>query len=84
VDQAIQELCQYYQQRIYLRLPLRLWLAEILIRVFRIQVATWDRFCLQYRHFTHQNPINPALLNLEPQAPTLTELLQISGIPRPT
>ena len=30
---------------------------EVIISVFKIEVAAWDRFCWEYRHFTYQNLI---------------------------
>ncbi|NJR69987.1 MAG: NAD(P)-dependent oxidoreductase [Synechococcales cyanobacterium CRU_2_2] len=77
LDETIQEVCDYFGKRIYLRFPIKLWLAEFLIRVFRIQVGDWDRFCLRYRHFVHQNPVSPRLLGLVPYAGTLTDILKI-------
>ena len=79
-DQAIEETCQYLNQHICIRLPLSLGLANVLISVFHIRMADWDRFCLRYRHFTYQDPVNPATLGLEPYCPTLTDLLEISGV----
>jgi hypothetical protein len=44
-------------------------------------MAAWDRFCLRYRHFTYDNPINPKSLGLPNYCPTLTDVLKITGIP---
>ncbi|NJL87389.1 MAG: NAD(P)-dependent oxidoreductase [Leptolyngbyaceae cyanobacterium SM1_1_3] len=79
-DQAIEEICQYLNQHVCLRLPLSLGLANVLISVFHIRMAEWDRFCLRYRHFVYQNPISPPVLGLESYCPTVTDLLEISGI----
>lgn len=81
VNQAIAETCYYCHRRIYFRIPLTLWLANFLITIFRIQMADWDRFCLQYRHFTYQNPVNPATFGLTPYCDTFTKVLAVSGIP---
>ncbi|HEY9829740.1 MAG TPA: NAD(P)-dependent oxidoreductase [Stenomitos sp.] len=80
VNQAVEEVCAYLGKKIYFRIPLSPWLADILIVLFRIQMAAWDRFSMSYRHFTYQNPINPARLGLEPYCQTLTDVLRISGI----
>ncbi len=82
VNQFVEEGCNYLGQKIYLRLPLYSWLANILIVLFRIQMSAWDRFCLKYRHFTHQNPINPGTFGLPTYCPTLSDVLKISGIQR--
>ena len=80
VNQAIAQACDYLNKRIYFRMPLTAWLADFLIAIFRIQMASWDRFCLRYRHFTYQNPVNPQSFGLPRHCQTLPELLRVSGI----
>ncbi|HEY9610265.1 NAD(P)-dependent oxidoreductase [Allocoleopsis sp.] len=80
VNQAVEEVCAYLDKKIYFRVPLSLWLADILIVLFRIQMAAWDRFSMNYRHFTYQNPVSPATFGLDPYCPTFTDVLRISGI----
>jgi hypothetical protein len=80
VEQAIAEICRYLNRRIYFRLPLTPTLINLLIRVFRIQMAAWDRFCLSYRHFTHQNPVNPATYGAVPHCSSLSDILKVSGV----
>ncbi|HEY9890200.1 MAG TPA: NAD(P)-dependent oxidoreductase [Candidatus Sericytochromatia bacterium] len=82
VNQAVEEVCAYLGKKIYFRFPLTLWLANFLIVVFRIQMAAWDRFSINYRHFTYQNPVNPGTFGLTTYCPTFTDILKISGIPR--
>ncbi|MGA1265000.1 MAG: NAD-dependent epimerase/dehydratase family protein [Prochlorothrix sp.] len=79
VNQAIDQLCAYFGHRILFQIPLSIALAEVIIKVFRIQMAPWDRFCLSYRHFTHANPVSPATFGLPTQAATLPALLQTLG-----
>ena len=80
VNQAVEEVCAYLGKKIYFRIPLSLWLADILIVLFRIQMAAWDRFCLNYRHFTYLNPVNPETFGLPTYCTTLSDVLRISGI----
>ncbi|PSO88586.1 MAG: epimerase [Cyanobacteria bacterium QS_3_48_167] len=80
-NELIETFCAYLGKRIYFRLPLPLWLANFFIAIFGIQMARWDRFCLNYRHFTHQNPVNPASFGLPTYCSTLSDVLKISGIP---
>ncbi len=75
-NQLIETLCQYFKKPIYFRIPLSLTLANFLIIIFRIQMADWDRFCLQYRHFSHENPVNPKTFGLETYCPTLTDIFR--------
>lgn len=83
VNQAVQEVCAYLKKRIYFRIPLTLGMANFLIQIFRIQMASWDRFCLNYRHFTHRNPVNPSTYGEAPYCETIAELLRASGVASP-
>jgi len=79
-NQLIENLCKYFQKRIYFRIPLSITLANFLIILFRIEMAQWDRFCLQYRHFSHEKPVNPATFSLTPYCPTLTDVFRLHGL----
>lgn len=80
VDRAVTEICAYLNKKIYFRIPLSIWLANFFIKVFRIQMDDWSRFSLDYRHFTYQNPVNPANFNLKTYCPNLTEAMKITVI----
>ncbi len=81
-NQAIEAACKYLGKRIFFRIPLSIGLANnVLIPLFRIQLAPWDRFCMDYRHFIHKNPVNPSTLGLNSHYPTVGDILRISGIP---
>jgi hypothetical protein len=77
----VEEVCAYLGKKIYFRMPLSLVACQFLIVLFRIQMAAWDRFSLNYRHFTYQNPVNPETFGLPTYCPTFTDMLKISGIP---
>ncbi|QQE65117.1 epimerase [Leptolyngbya sp. BL0902] len=81
-NQAIEEISDYFGQRIWFRVPLSIGLANLLIKVFRVQMAPWDYFCLQYRHFVYQGAINPASFGMDPYCATLADLLRVHGIAR--
>lgn len=81
VNQMVEQFCAYLGLKIYFRVPLFLWLANIFIVLFRIQMAEWDRFSIGYRHFTHQAVVNPATYGLKPYCPTLADVLRVTGIP---
>jgi nucleoside-diphosphate-sugar epimerase len=81
VNRTVEEICDYLNKKIYFRIPLTPQLANLFINLFRIQMAPWDRFCMNYRHFTYLNPISPASFELPTYCPTLRDLLKISGIP---
>lgn len=81
VNQAVEEICDYLNKKIYFRIPLSLSLANLFIVLFRIQMADWDRFCLQYRHFTYEKAIEPTLFGLSNYCATLSDALKIHGVP---
>ncbi len=80
VNQAIQEICNYLQKKVYLQIPLPIWLANIFIKVFNIQMAEWDYFCLNYRHFTYNQFVNPQTFNLSGYAPNIDRLMKVSQV----
>ncbi len=80
VNQIIEELCVYLRKRIYFRFNLSPWLIEAIIVIFKIEIGAWDRFCLEYRHFTYQNPVNPATFELPTYCPTIADVLITRGI----
>ncbi|MEY2832572.1 MAG: hypothetical protein RLZZ574_1830 [Cyanobacteriota bacterium] len=80
VDQAIAQITSYFNKKIYLRIPLYIWLTNILIKLFKIQMDDWSRFSLDYRHFTYSDPVTPASFGLQNYCSTVEELLQVSGV----
>jgi nucleoside-diphosphate-sugar epimerase len=80
-DQVIAEASQYLGHRLFWRVPLSFQLADIIIKVFKFKMAEWDRFCMEYRHFTYQNPVTPATFGHENYCPTLSSVLAEVGIP---
>jgi nucleoside-diphosphate-sugar epimerase len=79
-NQAIAQACEYLGKKIYLQLNLSDWLIESIIVGFQIKMATWDRFCLDYRHFTYANPVNPSVYGLPHYCPTIADLFRTRGI----
>lgn len=82
VNQAIKEICDYLNQKVYFQIPLPIWLANIFIKIFNIQMAEWDYFCLNYRHFTYGKFVNPQTFNLEAYAPDIDKLMEVSQVPQ--
>ncbi len=82
VNQAIEDACIYFKQRIYFRIPLTLGLANLLIAIFRIKMAPWDRFSMNYRHFTHRQVVSPESFGLPTYCATFTDVLKLSGVKR--
>ena len=80
VDKAIAEITSYFNKKVYLRVPLYIWLTNIFIKLFRIQMDSWSRFSLDYRHFTYANPVTPASFGMENHCSTVQELMKLSGV----
>ncbi|MEC4811998.1 MAG: NAD(P)-dependent oxidoreductase [Scytonema sp. PMC 1069.18] len=80
VNQAIEEVCAYLGKKIYFRVSLSLALANLIIVLFRIQMAAWDKFSMNYRHFNYKNAVNPASFNLPNYCETISDILTIYGV----
>jgi nucleoside-diphosphate-sugar epimerase len=83
LNQCVDALCAYTNQPIYFRFNLTLGLANLIIKLFKIQMADWDYFCLNQRHFSYDRPVNPTTFGLESYCPTLHDLLEITCGVRP-
>ena len=81
VNQAVEEACAYLNKRIFFRITLSPWLADFLIVLFQIQMASWDRFCLEYRHFSYKDPLNPESIGLPSYCANFADVLRVSGVP---
>lgn len=85
VNQAVREICSYLHKSIYFRFPLSVGLADWLIGLLRmlgvqIYLATWDKFCMRYRHFTYKDIVNPTTFGLPTYCATIADLLKLSRI----
>lgn len=80
VDQAVSQISQCLKKKIYFRIPLSFALANFFIVVFRLQMEPWDKFCLDYRHFTYQPTTTPASFGLENYCSSIEEVLKTRGL----
>lgn len=80
VDAAVAAVSSYLGRSIYFRIPLSPRLIDFFIKLFNVRMADWDRFCLQYRHFTYQNPLTPSSFGIDTYCTTVAELFQATGI----
>lgn len=53
-DQCVEQMCQFYQKRIFFRLSIPLSWVNPIAFLWRVQLSEWDQFCLHHRHFTYQ------------------------------
>lgn len=79
-DQAIEETCAYLGKRIYFRIPLSQKLLNVVFNLLQVQVAAWDRFCMEYRHFVHQRPVTPSTYGMPTYCSSFADVLKLSGV----
>ena len=79
-NQAVKQVCAYLGKKIYFRIPISIALANLIIILFRIRMAAWDRFCMNYRHFTYEKFINPDSFGLPNYCATMSDVLKLSGV----
>ncbi|MEO1621648.1 MAG: NAD(P)-dependent oxidoreductase [Cyanobacteria bacterium J06632_3] len=79
-DEVVEEISQYLGKNIFFRIPLSMGLANAIIKTFNIRMADWDRFCMDYRHFTYQDPVTPSSFGLEDNYPTVSDVFRSAGV----
>ncbi len=82
IDETIRTMCRWRDLRRTPSIPLKNWLIQILIKILPIQITDWDRFSIKQRNFIHSPITTPETLGGISQAPTLEDILQISGVPK--
>jgi nucleoside-diphosphate-sugar epimerase len=80
INEAIAEICAYLNKKNYGLINLSIGLANVFIKVFKIQMDAWSEFSLKYRHFIYRDAVNPATFGLENYCSTITDVLKVSGI----
>jgi nucleoside-diphosphate-sugar epimerase len=74
-NEFIEAVCEVCNQKSFFKIDLSPALTNIIIKIFNIQMANWDRFCLDYRDFSYANPISPSIFGLISYYPTVKDLL---------
>lgn len=70
----IAQFCEYLDLKIGWQFELTPFLIDAVIKLFRIEVADWDRFCIAQRHFTY-DVVSPETFGLVSKYPRLANLL---------
>ncbi len=81
VNEFIEAVCEFSNKSSSFKINLSPMLTHLIIKLFNIQMADWDRFCLDYRHFSYPDPISPATFGLGNYCSRLEELLQLTKNP---
>ncbi len=76
VNRTIEEICATLNKNIIFRIPLTGFLVDLFIKIFKIEMSSWDRFCLTYRHFTYKDPVNPSTFGMITEYETLRDLIK--------
>ncbi|MEL6815222.1 MAG: NAD(P)-dependent oxidoreductase, partial [Cyanobacteria bacterium J06598_3] len=79
-DEVVSEISTYLGKRQYFKIPLSFGLANLIIKVFNIRMADWDRFCMSYRHFTYERTVTPSSFGLKDNYPKIADVVQASGV----
>jgi nucleoside-diphosphate-sugar epimerase len=76
VNEAVQQVGQFTGKMSPMQVNLSPFLVDVLVKVFRIQMGDWDRFCLEYRHFNYKDAVCPETFGLKNYCSTLLDVLQ--------
>ena len=79
-NEIVENISGYLGKKRYFSIPLSFALADVVIKVFNIRMAEWDRFCMEYRHFTYQNPVTPSSFGLTDNYPTIQDVFRSAGV----
>ena len=81
VNEFIAGFTSYLGLRTPFTVTLKDWLAEGFIKVFRIELSPWDRYCMQHRDLSYRKVYGPADFGLPVACPDLGTALRLIGIP---
>ena len=79
-NEIVEDISNYLGKKRYFSIPLSFALADVVIKVFNIRMAEWDRFCMAYRHFTYQDPVTPSSFGLTDNYPTIQDVFRSAGV----
>ncbi|AFY70330.1 Male sterility domain protein [Thalassoporum mexicanum PCC 7367] len=74
VNEAIAEVATFYNKKIGWQFNLNPTLINLIIKLFNVKMAAWDRYCLDQRHFTYQ-VVNPGTFGIMPKYGSLSDIL---------
>ena len=80
VNEAVEQVCNYLHKKIYFRIPLSRGLVNFFIALFQLKMEAWDKFSLEYRHFSHEKTVTPATFGIKNYCSTVADVLKLTGI----
>jgi nucleoside-diphosphate-sugar epimerase len=81
VNEFVRDFARYRGLRSPIGIKLRESYAQVLIKLFRVQMEAWDRYCMEHRDLSFHHPVNPAVLGAEAYSPDLKTALASIGLP---
>jgi nucleoside-diphosphate-sugar epimerase len=76
VNEAVKLVGEFTGKTSPIQINLSPFLVDVLVKVFRIQIGEWDRFCLDYRYFNYKDAVCPETFGLKNYCSTLLDVLQ--------
>ncbi|MCC0044245.1 MAG: NAD(P)-dependent oxidoreductase [Brucellaceae bacterium] len=80
VDQFVGDFVKYRGIWNPLSIKLRDSYARVFIKLFRVQMEAWDRYCMEHRDLSFHHPVNPAVLGEEAYCSDLRSALASIGL----
>lgn len=80
VDELVAEFCRYTGRTVRPLISITPRLAGVLIRMFRIRLSPWDKYCMENPDQSYADAACPATFGLNGQAPELADGLEDIGI----
>lgn len=80
VDQFVDDFAKYRGIRNPVGIKLRDSYARVFIKLFRVQMEAWDRYCMEHRDLSFHHPVNPAVLGEEAYCSDLPSALASVGV----
>jgi nucleoside-diphosphate-sugar epimerase len=78
VDEILRQFCGHFGIKAPFRVPLRLWMVNPLLRLCRVRLTAWDRYCMDHPDQSYAGAVNSAAYGLPVYCPNLaTGLAQI-------
>ena len=75
VNDCIEQISQFYNKRIFFRIPLPVRFARRVAPYFGARLSEWDDYCIEHRHFTHR-VVNPSTFQFPIAFPDVESLLK--------
>jgi nucleoside-diphosphate-sugar epimerase len=80
LNEFIDQFCLQLGRNSRLKVDLTDRMSSVIIRLFRIQLSAWDRYCLQHRDQSYFRALNPADFGIPRFCPDTASLLDSIGI----